>query len=380
VQAVLADLSRYRVVAYPDLRAAAGHITENAEPPAGETIWLPLDKSSPELFAVRVSGTSMDGGRQPIHDGDWAVLRVSRGQPASALENRVVLVQVHGGDSGEGYQIKRLRREGKRWLLTSDNPEGPTIEADNAMVVIARLEKVISPSDLAPPVGTVLTEPELSSWFGLDQFEARSGRHGGHLFIFVRERGQLAEPDRMRCGDVAPRPAETAFVLVTGPDATWRYLGVARRTDAYGLWAIPEVDYATWRAYGSGGTVSRRLPEEATAHAQLVVDELLDRPEPDRWLQRAEGGRARVVGAAPRGGIRIDGGPGGFAERTISLMDIAWVTVAAADVAGHGGVLDEARVNRVRYLEGVPKASTRWIDTGWAISAWRATRENARQP
>jgi hypothetical protein len=33
-----------------------------------------------------------------------------------------------------------------------------------------------------------------------------------------------------------------------------------------------------------------------------------------------------------------------------------------------GGILDEARVNRLRYLEGTPKASTRWIDTGWAIA------------
>jgi hypothetical protein len=30
----------------------------------------------------------------PLRDGDWAVMRLSRGQPASALENRVVLVEV----------------------------------------------------------------------------------------------------------------------------------------------------------------------------------------------------------------------------------------------------------------------------------------------
>ncbi|BDG02807.1 hypothetical protein [Anaeromyxobacter oryzae] len=37
------------------------------------------------------------------------------------------------------------------------------------------------------------------------------------------------------------------------------------------------------------------------------------------------------------------------------------------DVSAPGGVLDEARVNKLRYLEGTPKESTRWIDTGWAI-------------
>jgi hypothetical protein len=58
---------------------------------------------------------------------------------------------------------------------------------------------------------------------------------------------------------------------------------------------------------------------------------------------------------------------GGFKERTVSLKDIAWVLVARDDVANAGGVLGEARVNRLRYLEGTPKGATRWIDTGWAI-------------
>ena len=70
----------------------------------------------------------------------------------------------------------------------------------------------------------------------------------------------------------------------------------------------------------------------------------------------------RAVGAAEQGGLRIDGGPSGFRERTVSLLDVAWAVVAADDVAAHGGVLDEARVN----LDGTPKGATRWIDTGWA--------------
>ena len=37
------------------------------------------------------------------------------------------------------------------------------------------------------------------------------------------------------------------------------------------------------------------------------------------------------------------------------------------DVRRSGGILDEPRVNRLRYLEGTPKGSTRWIDTGWAL-------------
>jgi hypothetical protein len=51
----------------------------------------------------------------------------------------------------------------------------------------------------------------------------------------------------------------------------------------------------------------------------------------------------------------------------VSLTDIAWVLIAHDDVRKHGGLLDEKRVNHVRYLDGTPESSTRWIDTGWAL-------------
>ena len=48
----------------------------------------------------------------------------------------------------------------------------------------------------------------------------------------------------------------------------------------------------------------------------------------------------------------------------MSLLDLAWVLYAQAH---HQGVLDEAAVNRFRYIEGTPKVSTRWMDTGHAL-------------
>jgi hypothetical protein len=105
VQAAVIDLaSRSEIVAYPDLRAAAGHAAALVEPPADELVALPIEEGSPELFAVRVSGTSMDGGKQPLHDGDWAVMRLARSMAASAVENRVVLVEVEGQSHGAQYR------------------------------------------------------------------------------------------------------------------------------------------------------------------------------------------------------------------------------------------------------------------------------------
>jgi hypothetical protein len=161
----------------------------------------------------------------------------------------------------------------------------------------------------------------------------------------------LEAPDRLRAALERRRPSETVYVLARSADgALWRYLGVGRPTEDASVWAIVEVDYATWRAWWSGNEVSRPVPQELLEAAAGLVAALLAKST--RELRRADGRVARVLGQAPRGGLRIDGGEGGFAERTVSLIDIAWALAAQRDVKENGGLLDEVRLNRMRYLEG----------------------------
>ena len=380
VQAAVIDIAtRRQIIAYPDLRAAAGHALDSVEPPDQELVSLPVEDPRADLFAVRVSGTSMDGGKQPMHDGDWAVMQLARSLPASAVENRVVLVQLEGNAHGAQYQIKRLKREGSAWRLTSDNPDGPSFDASAGTTPIARLERTIRPEDLAPSIGTVIAEAELAARFGLDLVDPQSDRYGGHLFLMIDKKGQLLAPDRVHISGITPRPAETAFVLVQREEGSWQYVGVGRQTAEHDIWTLAAVDFGTWRRWGEGRDVSRRLPEGALAKAQLAINALLALPEDQRWIARSDGRRARVLGAAPRGGVRVDGGEGGFAERTVSPTDLAWVIATSEEVSQLGGMVDEQRVNKVRYLEGTPKGSTRWIDTGWAIAAWNIAKSRVRE-
>ena len=145
-------------------------------------------------------------------------------------------------------------------------------------------------------------------------------------------------------------------------------------------WQIDHVDFATWRAWGDGRSTSRTLPDGALTRAQLIVDAVLSLPADSRWIEQPDRRRARVLGRADRGGLRIDGGENGFEERTISLIDIGWVVVANDLALGTTQVLDETLINRVRYLEGTPKASTRWIDTAWAIATHRRGNGLVREP
>jgi superfamily II DNA or RNA helicase/diadenosine tetraphosphate (Ap4A) HIT family hydrolase len=354
------------VTAYPSLRAAAGAVLEGVvAAPEPELVSLPIRTKGEDVFAVRATGDSMDGGKTPIHDGDWLVFKHARGAGLGSIEGRVALLQTDvGGD--HGFQIKRVVRDGARVVLRSDNPDRDDFDATAATVPIATLVEQHRPEELAPPVGTMLDADGLRVAFGIEEALV-TGRVAGHLFIVVGDGAELVEPDRVKRAVPDVRPGETAFVIAPGADASWRYCGLGRVTEG-GLWGIPEVDFDTWRALSSSREASRRLPPGAEERARALVDSLLSLIGEGEWIE-ANGKRCRVVGRSARGGLRIDGGPDGFGERTVSLLDIAWVLVAQDDVREKGGVLDEARVNRLRYLEGTPKGSTRWVDTGWGLVA-----------
>src|SRR6185436_15777214 len=70
--------ARGRLLAYPSLRAAAG-ATADARPdaPDAEQVTLHVDGPTENVFAVRAAGDSMHGGKTPIGDGDWLVMKGS---------------------------------------------------------------------------------------------------------------------------------------------------------------------------------------------------------------------------------------------------------------------------------------------------------------
>jgi hypothetical protein len=310
----------------------------------------------------------MNGGKNPIRDGDWLIMRFARGASIGALAGRVALIQTPAGHDTSAYQVKRIVQQGDRWWLRSDNTEVPAIEAAADTIPVAQLVTTVSPEALAPPVGERLAAEDVSAAFGLDadiNIE-RDGRYQGHLFLLVTARVQFTHPDRLARVVVDRRPAETAFVLARStPEGPWRYCGVARWLEDDGAWGLPDLDYATWHVLGRGRKCSRRLPPDAARRAGELLDELWRREGEGAWIEH-DGKRCRLIERMARG-VRVDGGEGRFAARQVSVTDVAWVMLAAEDVARTGGGLDEARVNRLRYLEGTPKGSTRWIDTGWAI-------------
>jgi hypothetical protein len=371
---VIAPAPKGLLIAFPTLRAAAGAASDAVDlSPEAEHVRLPFESPGEGLFAVRATGDSMDGGKRPIRDGDWLVMRFARGVSGSALDGNVALLQVPDPNLGFAYQVKRVVRKEGGWILRSDNPARPSYEATADIVPIALLVNVVRPEDLAPPPGEELDDAGVAAVFGLDG-PPRTGRIDGHLFLCVETPGSLTAPDRLKLDISDRRPGETAFVLTRAPgEPTWRYAGVARYIEEDSRWAFPAVDFKTYRALGTGRGASRSLPRSAEERARALVDRWMAAPGAGAIVE-GDSKRCRIVGRAPSGGVRIDGGDGGFAERTVSLTDIGWVLMATDDVARVGGILDEQRVNRLRYIDGTPRSATRWIDTQWALFLVRSVQ------
>ena len=370
---VLPLASRGKITAFPTLRAAAG-AAEGAllDLPEAEQVTLPVRVRGEGLFAVRADGDSMDGGKQPIRDGDWLVLRYARGAALGAVEGRVALVQTMDPTDGLRFQLKRVVREDDRWRLRSDNPKRESFDAGPDSVPVALLEQVIRPEELGPEVGAILSEEELSQGFGL-QTPLKSGRVEGHLFVMLEDASSFVAPDRLRWPATERRPGETLFVLLRQGDARWRYCGVGSWSGQEDRWLTPAFDFKTWRAISDSRSCSRTLPAEAEARARSFVIDLLARHPLGTWVE-AGGRRFQLNGPAPQGGVRIKAGSEESRDRTISLADLGWSLLARDQT---GGPVDEVAVNRLRYIEGTPKDSTRWIDTGWALCS--QILDNARK-
>ena len=366
---VIALPTRGRVVAYPSLRAAAGAVLADGDLQGdsveADEVRLPVGSADPDVFAVRATGASMDGGKTPIRDGDWVLMKWARSKGLAAVRGRVALVGVGDPAGGRQFLLKRVVETEQGLRLRSENRSYPELPTTAETQVVALHAMVVRPEHLAPAEGSVIPDGDLADSFGLGEKPgAPWSRTDGHLFVLVTEPDVLTAPDRMRFEAAGHRPGETAFVLTGAGDGSWRYAGVGRWLVDEQRWSLPDVDFETWRALGTGRSASRRLPSEWEDRARELAVALADRA--GEWVE-GRGRRCRIVGASARGGVRVDGGPEGFAERTVSVTDLAWVLKAQAEVGGTGGALDEAAVNRLRCLDGTPKGSTRWIDTGWAL-------------
>lgn len=116
-------------------------------------------------FIARASGESMNGGRNPIHDGDYLLLELIDSGRAGRITGETVVIERQDVGGDDQYLLRRVTKtDDGRYVLKASNPEYEDLEADESMRTLARLDGVLDPLELA--VGQRFMREEIPGLFG----------------------------------------------------------------------------------------------------------------------------------------------------------------------------------------------------------------------
>ena len=108
----------------------------------------PLDPS--RHFIARASGNSMDGGKNPIRDGDYLLLELISPARAGSITGTVVAIERQDEVGGDNQYLLRVvtKDQRRQYVLKANNPAYEDLPATDDMRTLARLRGVIDPLDL----------------------------------------------------------------------------------------------------------------------------------------------------------------------------------------------------------------------------------------
>jgi superfamily II DNA or RNA helicase/HKD family nuclease/SOS-response transcriptional repressor LexA len=187
---------------FPNLKIACGHFktgrTDSEEHRALPETYGPLDPS--RHFIARATGNSMDGGKNPVRDGDYLLLELMSPTRAGSITGNVVAIerQDASGDNQYVLRVVTKLRDGQ-YMLKANNPAYEDMPATDEMRTLARLRGVIDPLDLA--VGQSFQREEIPALFS-EQFNpgnwnvghvTLNGKKAHVLLVTLNKQGKAEE-------------------------------------------------------------------------------------------------------------------------------------------------------------------------------------------
>lgn len=148
--------SRTELPYFPNLKIACGHFkTGTADSEEYRRVSQKLGRLDPARhFIARASGNSMNGGKNPILDGDYLLLEQI--QPASAGSITGTTMAIERQDTaGDNQYLLRVIQKGSdgRYVLHANNPDYAdmvvTNELQEQLRTFARLKQVLTAIDMA---------------------------------------------------------------------------------------------------------------------------------------------------------------------------------------------------------------------------------------
>ena len=122
----------------------------------------------------------MNGGRNPIADGDYLLLELLTAGNAGSITGSTIAIerQDEYGDNQYLLRVVTKSRDGQ-YILKANNPDYADLPAGEDMRTLARLKRVIDPLDLA--IGDGFMREEIPALFG-EEFNPGSW-NSGHVVL-----------------------------------------------------------------------------------------------------------------------------------------------------------------------------------------------------
>ncbi len=154
---------------FPNIKIACGHFKTGH---ADVEEYLPAPSGfghlSPDRhFIARASGNSMNGGKNPIYDGDYLLLEQVTPESAGSISNQTMAIERQDGAGDNQYLLRKvLKNKDGSYTLRANNPDYDDLIADESMVTFARFKGVVDPLELM--VGQNFMREEIPPLFGVE--------------------------------------------------------------------------------------------------------------------------------------------------------------------------------------------------------------------
>lgn len=171
---------------FPNLKIACGHFkTGRADCEEYRLLGEGFGRLDPARhFIARASGNSMNGGKQPIRDGDYLLLEHIQPSSAGSITGATLAIERQDEVGDNQYLLRVIHKAADgSYLLRANNPDYADITVDDELTeqlrTFARLKAVLDPLQLA--VGQRLLREEIPALFG-EVFNPGNW-NVGHVFL-----------------------------------------------------------------------------------------------------------------------------------------------------------------------------------------------------
>lgn len=173
---------RVELAFFPNLPIACGHFkTGTADSEEHRSLGPGHGQLDPARhFIARASGNSMNGGKNPICNGDYLLLELVGSGGAGSITGNIMAIerQDEVGDNQYLLRVVTKVRDG-RYVLRANNPDYADLDATDEMRTFARLRAVLDAMELA--VGQSFMREDIPPLFG-ETFNPGSW-NAGHVVL-----------------------------------------------------------------------------------------------------------------------------------------------------------------------------------------------------